>query len=67
MPEPWWHTFCGSNSDEALSTIANALLGLVVTSNTDVLIADEAFVRSLKPDGSFNDPNSFLWDSLGDC
>lgn len=66
-PEPWWHTFCGSNSDEALSTIANALLGLVVTSNTDVLIADEAFVRSLKPDGSFNDPDSFLWDSLGDC
>ena len=62
MPEgPWWRVFVGLDCSLALSTIMNALVGLVQEQKvTDV--ASLAYVKSVVEGGSFLDPDSFLWD-----
>ena len=61
-PVPWWQVFCGPDKEVEISTVANAVLGLV--ENTSITaVASKAFVVSLVPEGSFNDPGSFLWES----
>ncbi len=42
--------------------MANAVLGLVEATSITA-VASKAFVVSLVPEGSFNDPGSFLWES----
>jgi hypothetical protein len=61
-PVPWWRVFCGPDKEGEISTVANAVLGLV--ENTSITaVASKAFVVSLVPEGGFNDPGSFLWES----
>lgn len=61
-PVPWWQVFCGSDKEAEISTVANAALGLVEATSITA-VASKAFVVSLMPEGSFNDPGSFLWES----
>jgi Cyclin, N-terminal domain len=53
-----------SQEAQALSDTCNALLGLREQDNTQVLVATQAFLPSLVPNGSFNDPTSYLWFCL---
>lgn len=61
-PLPWWQVFCGSDKEVEISIVANAVLGLVEATSITA-VASKAFVVSLVPEGSFNDPGSFLWES----
>jgi hypothetical protein len=61
-PVPWWQVFCGPDKRSEISTAANAVLGLV-EATAITAVASKAFVVSLMPEGSFNDPGSFLWES----
>jgi hypothetical protein len=63
QPQPWWHVFVGSESDQDVSTVCNVILSLAdETNNEQNQIAMLTFVPScLEGDGSFNDPDSFLW------
>jgi len=62
MPEgPWWRVFVGRDCSLALSTICNALVGLTQQKKLTE-IASTAFVKSMVEGGSFNDPDSYLWD-----
>lgn len=62
MPEgPWWRVFVGHDCSKDLSTICNALVGL--TQRKELMqLASTAFVKSIVEGGSFNDPDSYLWD-----
>lgn len=63
-PRPWWEVFCGSDKSDELITAANAILGLVIEKNSkDIQVATKAFVKSQLEKGSFNDPESFLWEN----
>jgi hypothetical protein len=61
-PVPWWQVFCGPDKETEISTVANAVLGLVEATSITAVASSE-FVVSLVPGGSFNDPGSFLWES----
>jgi len=62
MPEgPWWRIFVGLDCSLALSTILNALVGLVREKRVTG-VASLAYVKSVVEGGSFLDPDSFLWD-----
>jgi hypothetical protein len=68
-PCPWWEVFIGKDKTKELATAANVILGLVVKTETswiDSLVASRTFVKSLKKEPSFNDPESFLWDHQKD-
>lgn len=58
----WWNIICGPNHDDDLGMIANALLGLQDSTNMDIVSATHAFLPSLVTNGSFNDPDSFVWE-----
>jgi len=62
--EPWWQVFCGPAKEGQISEIANAILGLL-SDEVDVLAGSKGFVKSLIPAGSFNDAESFVWESSG--
>lgn len=64
QPEPWWAVFCGGNCDRHLFRAVNTILGLVDKANLDVCVASKAFVRSLVDNGSFVDPDHFIWFTL---
>jgi hypothetical protein len=67
-PEPWWERFLGTGGTNRhdggvkIATVANAILGLVEYEQTNPT-ARMGFLPSLIPGGSFNDPDSFLWES----
>jgi len=63
-PRPWWHVFVGPDKDESLAAVCEANLFCRSKDNTELSLADEAFIPSLLPKGSFNDPNSFIWDQV---
>lgn len=77
-PRPWWEVFVGPGRGADLVTICNALLGLCesseevdtsedgCTGNNWRIKAMRGFVSSLVEGGSFNDPSSFVWDTLED-
>lgn len=61
----WWQVFCGRDlCEQDLSDAANAISGLADESNLDVVTASTAYLRSRLLNGSFIDPDSFLWDML---
>jgi len=74
-PHPWWEQFLGSATTstdagsgnrqwgEEIATVANAILGLREYERNNP--PHEKFLPSLMPGGSFNDPDSFLWESRG--
>jgi hypothetical protein len=62
LPDDWWQVLCGKGKEAQISTGANAVLGLL-ESNGSTAAASMAFLTSLVPGGSFNDPDSFLWES----
>jgi hypothetical protein len=76
-PRCWWELFLEDDSpskaknsnnnsqcSQNLSTVANAILGLVEYERVDP--SHERFLPSLVAGGSFNDPDSFLWQTRGD-
>jgi hypothetical protein len=67
-PEPWWERFLGTEGSTKrdggvkIATVANAILGLMEYERTSPTVM-MGFLPSLIPGGSFNDPDSFLWES----
>ena len=61
VPSPWWEVFIGSNCNEDLSTICNAILAVGDENDLDVRRAKYAFIPSLLEEPSFNDPDSYIW------
>ena len=53
--------FVGPGRDEDLSTVCNAILALADVNRKENHVAMRAFVCSCVPNGSFNDPDSFMW------
>jgi len=65
VASPWWHVFCGTEHDQDISAICNAILGIADSKNNDERIASTMFLKSLGKDViSFNDPGSFVWEML---
>lgn len=67
MPsQEWWTTFCGTNCADAIAQVCNDLLGLEDHFKQDEMgyVAMYGLVKSKTPGGSFNDPDSFVWDYL---
>lgn len=62
----WWTLACGKDAASDVAEAANAILGLYDEQNLNVQAALYGFLPSLEPDGSFNDPDSFLWEQLAD-
>lgn len=61
----WLKVLCGDQFEgKDVALVCNALLSLQDENGGDVLAASFAFVRSLEPKGSFNDPDSFLWEMV---
>ena len=65
-PRAWWEVFIGSNRGDDLSEVCNAILAVGDVTEVDVIRAKQAYVPSLVEDGSFNDPESFLWSDMKD-
>ena len=76
-PRPWWHAFVGSDQDEDLSIICNAILALGLglgggggDDDDDDCVegymvdATKKYVVSLVDGGSFCDPGSFIWNAM---
>jgi len=59
QPRPWWQAFIGTDREQHLSNVCNAFLAL--RHHPSVPDAFLKFIPSLLPDGSFNDPDSFIW------
>ena len=62
LPTTWWELFLDNtiNSKKDLATVANAILGIMeYEQNTP---SHDKFLPSLVKGGSFNDPESFLWE-----
>ena len=78
-PRPWWEVFVGPGRGDDLVAVCNAILALQDSSDSDggnpsvesnwgqMLQAMRGFVPSLVDGGSFNDPGSFVWDTLEDA
>lgn len=66
-PRPWWEVFIGPGKEKDLSLVCNAILALKSEVKKDdpfsmvSMKAMTLFIPSLKEEGSFNDPGSFLW------
>jgi hypothetical protein len=64
-PRPWWEVFIGTNHEQDLSNICNALLALgdegCIEGYSEAL---RTYVISLEENGSFNDPGSYIWKTL---
>lgn len=65
-PRPWWEVFIGANHGDSLTTVCNTISAVGDISDTDTRRARYAFVPSLLKDGSFNDPESYLWSTIKD-
>ncbi|KAL3802077.1 hypothetical protein HJC23_010833 [Cyclotella cryptica] len=65
-PRPWWEVFIGPDRGHDLSAVCNAVLAVGDVDDVDVSRSKYAFVPSLLEDGSFNDPESYLWSVLKD-
>jgi hypothetical protein len=55
--------FCAV-ADENFLLISNCLLGINDAVNWDITLSSKAFIKSKIPDGSFNDPGSYLWEMM---
>jgi hypothetical protein len=62
QPVVWWQVLCGHGHEAEMSQIANAILGLIVDDPIDVRVASCAMIASMVAEGSFNDPESFVWE-----
>lgn len=62
----WWEVLCGPGHETKLDLISDELVALKNSSGTelDVEMASFAFVKSLVVNESFNDPQSFSWESI---
>lgn len=61
----WIISMCGVDALQNVSDCCNAILGLKqMDEHNDAVVAAFAFVVSLEPSGSFNDPNSFIYDQI---
>ncbi|GAX22986.1 hypothetical protein FisN_15Hh118 [Fistulifera solaris] len=59
----WWEVLCGPGHEAELDVIQKELLALK-DKESDVVMASVAFVKSLVKNESFNDPQSFSWESI---
>ena len=66
LPRPWWQVFIGPNRGDDLATVCNAILAVGDVSQGDARRARFAFVPSLLKNGSFNDPDSYIWSTVKD-
>ena len=66
LPRPWWQVFIGPNHGDDLATVCNAILAVGDVSQGDARRARFAFVPSLLKNGSFNDPDSYIWSTVKD-
>jgi hypothetical protein len=61
----WWEVLCGPGHEAAFDVIQEELLALKDSDKvSDVAMASVAFVKSLVDNESFNDPQSFSWESI---
>ena len=66
VPRPWWQVFIGPNRGDDLATVCNTILAVADVNQGDARRARFAFVPSLLKDGSFNDPDSYIWSTVKD-
>jgi len=66
LPRPWWQVFIGPNRRDDLATVCNAILAVGDVSQGDARRARFAYVPSLLKNGSFNDPDSYIWSTVKD-
>jgi hypothetical protein len=57
-----WNSLCGPGAAQKVHSVCTALIGLMDADNVDVKAASLGFIRSKEPGGSFNDPESFVWE-----
>lgn len=65
-PRPWWEVFIGPSRGGDLTAVCNAILAVGDMSHADARRARFAFVPSLLKNGSFNDPDSYIWSTVKD-
>jgi hypothetical protein len=63
VPETFQNFFAVSN-DETFLLISNFFLGINDPENMDIIVSSNSFLKSNIPDGSFNDPGSYLWEMM---
>jgi len=71
-PRPWWEFFLGKTPTNSYDTSNAVLMGQQVSIIANFMIglrehenkhpSSKGFLKSLVPGGSFNDPDTFLWE-----